>query len=255
MSAINTPIQPAEREKIKSLLIPFAFPSYPEAPEGVPEVQNATVFASGYKAYPTSKNQPAALKNNANSLVKAKNLAGYDGNVVSTDEKCREGKGVQQFTDGTVLDGYWQGNRFIKGRLVTATGVTLTGVFGEDNSVQTANLKAEKYSFEGDLVKGMPKGKGRLTWNFKMFENLFAGTFEEGELKAGKVTIAMGGKVAQTIEGLIDVPFATDSLAPSLPVQRVDEPTPAPTKAQPEETKADPEQEKSSEAAPVNNGR
>ena len=135
MSATNTPIQAQERDKIKSLLIPFAFPVLPTAPEGVPEIKNATVAAAGYKAYPTSKNQPAALKNNANSLVKAKDLAGYDGNVLSTDDQCREGKGTQQYLDGTVLDGYWQGNKFIKGRLVTANGVTLTGVFGEDNSV------------------------------------------------------------------------------------------------------------------------
>ena len=63
-----------------------------------------------------------------------------------------------------MLDGYWQGNKFIKGRLVTVDGVTLTGVFGEDDTITNANLKAESFSFEGDLVNGLPKGKGRLEW-------------------------------------------------------------------------------------------
>jgi hypothetical protein len=57
-------------------------------------VKNATVAEKAYKAYPTGKNIPAALKASTNSLVKAKDLAGYEGNVLSTDDKCREGKGV-----------------------------------------------------------------------------------------------------------------------------------------------------------------
>ena len=80
-----------------------------------------------------------------------------------------------------------------------------------------------------------------------MFENLFAGFFEDGELKAGKFTIAMGGKVVQTIEGVIDVPCATDPVAPEVPIQRVEE-----SKAQPEQTK---ESKPQADAAPVNNGK
>jgi hypothetical protein len=79
--------------------------------------------------------------------------------------------------DGTVLDGYWQGNKFIKGRLVSVDGVTLTGVFNDDNTVTNANIKASSFNYEGDLVNGIPKGKGRLDWQQKLFKMLYAGTF------------------------------------------------------------------------------
>ena len=55
--------------------------------------------------------------------------------------------------------------------------MTVTGVFGEDGSITGANVKASNYTYEGDLVNGIPKGKGRLEWQKKVFKNLFAGFF------------------------------------------------------------------------------
>jgi hypothetical protein len=36
------------------------------------------------------------------------------------DKTVREGKGLQFFSNGTVQDGYFEANQFIKGRLIDA---------------------------------------------------------------------------------------------------------------------------------------
>jgi hypothetical protein len=123
--------------------------------------------------------------------------------------------------DGTVLDGYWQGNKFIKGRLITVDGVTLTGGFSEDNTITNVNLKAANYTYEGELINGLPFGKGRLDWDFKLFKNKYEGTFEAGTFKQGILTSYMGEKLARSMEGFIDVKFASDPVAPQL--ERVEE--------------------------------
>ena len=56
-------------------------------------------------------------------------IAGYSGDVLKADLSVREGKGVQSFLNGTVMDGYFASNKFVKGRLIDSMGNQITGVF------------------------------------------------------------------------------------------------------------------------------
>ena len=56
-------------------------------------------------------------------------LPGYTGDVPKSDKTIREGKGQQLHTNGTVFDGYFYENRFIKGRMIDTVGTMITGSF------------------------------------------------------------------------------------------------------------------------------
>ena len=67
--------------------------------------------ASEYKTYPTGKNLPASLKGGADQRVKSNGeIAGYSGDVLKADQSIREGKGMQFYLNGTVMEGYFAGN-------------------------------------------------------------------------------------------------------------------------------------------------
>jgi hypothetical protein len=105
--------------------------TYPEPPSQMGDAANATVQAADYKPYPTSKNVPQVLKGSASNREKAQAgaIPGYQGDVSKSDTNCREGKGLQFFQNGTVFDGYFSNNTFIKGRMIDAQGCQLIGTF------------------------------------------------------------------------------------------------------------------------------
>ena len=59
-------------------------------------------------------------------------LPGYTGDVLKSDNTIREGKGQQQHVNGTVFEGYFFENRFIKGRMIDAVGTMITGSFANE---------------------------------------------------------------------------------------------------------------------------
>ena len=74
---------------------------------GAPKVPNAVTSAEGYKPYPTAKNIPNSLKSSSEKKAKSSELAGYEGEVLAKAPLIREGKGLQQFVDGSVQEGYF----------------------------------------------------------------------------------------------------------------------------------------------------
>jgi hypothetical protein len=50
---------------------------------------------------------PSSLKSSTEKKVKSSGLPGYEGEVLEKDVKVREGKGLQQFVDGSVQEGYF----------------------------------------------------------------------------------------------------------------------------------------------------
>lgn len=114
-------IMQKEHDKLQSLLIPFHFPSFPPSANPGPStcIGNPVYSSKDYKAYATSKNVPAELKGQLTNLTKSSTqTAGYDGQFFDASMKQRHGKGVQQYQDGTVCDGYWREDQFVKGRLM-----------------------------------------------------------------------------------------------------------------------------------------
>lgn len=49
--------------------------------------------------------------------------------MLKSDTRVKEGKGIQYFSNGTVLDGYFQKNNFIKGRIIDVFGNQVSGSF------------------------------------------------------------------------------------------------------------------------------
>ena len=204
-------ITDTERNRVTSSMIEFNLPRYPTAPFGVSEVKNPAVAATGYKAYPTAKNVPPGLKASTDKRVKSA-FDGYTGEVLESDTSTREGKGTQCFQDGSVLDGYWQANLFIKGRLISPEGTTLAGGFKDSQLCGSGNLKAETWSYEGDFDQGSISGKGRLAWTSPLkFEVSYSGIVKNGEFKEGKLLISSGKTVIQSIEGIFDYPVFRSS--------------------------------------------
>jgi hypothetical protein len=51
------------------------------------------------------------LKGGADQRVKSNGeIAGYSGDVLKADQSIREGKGMQFYLNGTVMEGYFAGN-------------------------------------------------------------------------------------------------------------------------------------------------
>lgn len=94
-------------------MIDFTLPSTQSLGQpGVPEIPNQ-VLGQTYKPYPTAKNIPASLKNSNQKKVNTKDIPGggpiqgYAGEVLAADPTVREGKGLQQYIDGQVQEGYF----------------------------------------------------------------------------------------------------------------------------------------------------
>lgn len=69
------------------------------------------------------------MKGGADGRVKSSGVpAGYVGDVLKGTE-TREGKGMQSFTNGTVLDGWFYQDKFVKGRMIDCKGNKLQGNF------------------------------------------------------------------------------------------------------------------------------
>jgi hypothetical protein len=67
--------------------------NYPKAPTERGPGENS-VLIMDYRAYPTAKNIPASLKGKADQSTKSEDLLGYKGDVLKSDPKVREGKGL-----------------------------------------------------------------------------------------------------------------------------------------------------------------
>ena len=90
-----------------------------------------TLIDKDYKPYPTAKNIPASIKGKADQSQKSEELPGYKGDVLKSNTAVREGKGIQYHANGTVFDGYFQADQFIRGRMIDAEGNQVTGTFVE----------------------------------------------------------------------------------------------------------------------------
>jgi len=103
----KTPISSSERSLVESVMIDFTLPSTTDlGPMGRIRV-NAVISAEGYKPYPTTKNVPSSLKSSTETKIKSKDLPGYEGEVLEKDVSVRQGKGLQQYVDGQVQEGYF----------------------------------------------------------------------------------------------------------------------------------------------------
>lgn len=103
---------------------------YPQPPNERGDGLN-TLIDKDYKPYPTAKNIPASLKGKADQSQKSEELPGYKGDVLKSNTAVREGKGIQYHANGTVFDGYFQTDQFIKGRMIDSEGNQVTGTFVE----------------------------------------------------------------------------------------------------------------------------
>ena len=126
----------------------------------------------------------------------------------------RHGKGLQQYTNGTVLDGYFLENRFIKGRMIFEDS-KLTGQYtaqADDEALLnggdfTLNLPNLEYS--GQFKDGKICGTGILKWAAASGEQLqFKGQFDELGFATGQLEVkGSDGKVSKWVEGAFNTPF------------------------------------------------
>ena len=100
----TTQITPEDLALFKSYIVPIKYPS-PSTDKK--DSKNEVTTPSDYKTYPTAKNMPASLKGGADQREKSISLPGYTGDVLKSDTNTREGKGIQYFANGTVMDGYF----------------------------------------------------------------------------------------------------------------------------------------------------
>jgi hypothetical protein len=137
-------ISPEELALFKSYIVPvkYTVPGTQKA-----DAKNAVTSATDYKAYPTAKNLPPSLKGNADQREKSITLTGYTGDVLKSDTNTRVGKGVQTFANGTVQDGYFLANSFVKGRMIDAEGSILTGGFVNEKISGPGELKSSSLQY------------------------------------------------------------------------------------------------------------
>lgn len=101
----------------------------------------------------------------------------------------REGKGIQYFTDGSVVEGYFQADQFVKGRLIDVNGNILTGSFQNNKLTGTGDLKSNALNYQGDFKDGDLSGKGSFTWVKNEFQLKFAGICQDNTFLSGKFEV------------------------------------------------------------------
>lgn len=100
--------------------------------------------------------------------------------------------------NGTVFDGYFQNNSFIKGRMIDSQGGLITGTFVNEKVSGSGELKSQGMAYSGDFKDGKLCGKGTLSWTSPDNRQLkFNGVTDGAQFVSGKFEVRLNDQIVQ----------------------------------------------------------